>query len=455
MSLTGLLGIARSALAARQAQLNVTGNNIANANTEGYSRQRVRLAAAPPQRTAQGQLGTGVRIEGIERARSAHLDASLRAESGVLGEFQTLRDRLGEVEAAFGEPSDTGLAATLDAFWSSWSDLANDPTGAAARTMVRARGRQLAGQLNDLGRRLTDVQASALDEMRRDVSQANGLTKQLANLNRQIAAAESGNRVAPDLRDARDRLIDQLATALPVRVIDRGDGTVSVFAGDAMVVDGGTSRDLAVRATSGGGFSIEFADTTRTLDIGGGRLKAGLDLTGTQVPAIRRQLDDLVQAIVTTVNALHQTGYTRTGLTGTDFFAPTGVNADTIALTSAVESSADAVAAGTTGAPGDGTLALAIAGLRDAPLPLLGGLTAASFYTDVVTAVGAAVADAGRLADSQDLLVSQLETQRSSVSGVSVDEELINLIAYQQAYVAATRVVSAADQMMQELLRMV
>jgi flagellar hook-associated protein 1 FlgK len=93
--------------------------------------------------------------------------------------------------------------------------------------------------------------------------------------------------------------------------------------------------------------------------------------------------------------------------------------------------------------------------LRDTPLPLLGGLTAASFYTDVVTAVGAAVADAGRLADSQELLVSQLETQRSSVSGVSVDEELINLIAYQQAYVAATRVVSAADQMMQELLRMV
>jgi len=455
VSLSSLLSIARSALSASQLELDVTGHNIANASADGYTRQAARLTASTPLATSVGDLGTGVTVEGIDRARSSFLDGTYRSENSLLGQYTAENDTLSSVQGLLNEPSSQGLASSLDAFWASWSDLANDPTGSANRVVVRQRGQALASQLNTLAAQVDQQRSDTLAQLGQDVASANSIAARVADLNRQIAAAESGGKTAPDLEDARDLALDQLSDIAPVRVIAREQGSVAVYVGDALVVDGGTVRTLAVQSNPDGSVGAAVADSAQPLDLSSGRLKAETSLVSTDLPALTGQLDDIARTLVTTVNAVHRSGYTATGQTGVDFFDPAGVTAASIALSRPVLGSADAVAASATGAPGDAAVAQQIAALQNASAPELGGRTVNAAYNDLVTSLGTAVSDASNRQAAQQTLVSQVESQRSSTSGVSVDEELVNLITYQQSYVAATRVVTAANQMMQYLLQAV
>jgi flagellar hook-associated protein 1 FlgK len=453
VSLSSLLSIARSALSASQLELDVTGHNIANATTDGYTRQSARLVASTPLATPVGDIGTGVTVAGIDRARSSFLDGTYRSENSLLGEYGAENDTLSSVQSLLSEPSSQGLASSLDAFWASWSDLANDPTGSADRVVVRQRGQSLAAQLNTLAGQVDQQRADVLAQLNQDVASVNSIAARVADLNRQIAAAESGGKTAPDLEDARDLALDQLSDLAPVRVIARNQGSTGVYVGDTLVVDGGTVRTLAVRTNADGTVGVGLTDTSQPLDLSSGRLKAETSLLSSDLPALTSELDDIARSLVTTVNAVHETGYTAAGQTGVDFFDPTGMTAASIALSQPVLQSADAVAASATGAPGDASVAQRIAALQNAPAPDLGGRTINAAYNDLVTALGSAVSDAQSRQSAQQTLVTQVQSQRSSTSGVSVDEELVNLITYQQSYVAATRVVTAADQMMQYLLQ--
>lgn len=461
MSLNSLLSIARTALLARQAQLETTGHNIANSSTEGYTRQRVRTVANTPLRTPLGQIGTGVTISGIERARSVTLDANFRTESGSLGHSQTMYEALSSVEGMMGEPSDTGLAASLDAFWASWSDLAADPSGSATRTMVRQRGAQVAAQMNDLARRLSTTHGQTIASVNSQLDEVNAAAAQIVSLNAQIRAGEGGGRTAADLRDARDLALDKLASIVPIRAIEQPNGNVSVYVGDALLADGASSREMILLATSDGTFSAGFADNSRPVELAGGGVGANLELLNTHLPDLQNQLDTLAQSFAEGVNALHAGGYTAAGATGIDFFAvsgPPASAASTIAVSSAVKTSLDNIAASggpAPGAPGDGTVAQSIASLQNTALTGLGDLTAGEYYTNMVTGLAATISNAKQLTASQETLVSQVANQRSAVSDVSLDEELVNMIAFQQAYVAATRIVNAANEMMQSVLQMV
>ena len=158
MSITSILSVARSGLTAQQAAIETISHNIANAETEGYSRQRVTLSANVPQLFPYGNIGTGVGITNVERVRDALLDGSFRREAGSASFHGTSRDLLTAIEGVLGEPSPTGLAASMDAFWSAWSDLASDPTSSAARSVVQQRGSAVATMLNGFDQQLTDAQ---------------------------------------------------------------------------------------------------------------------------------------------------------------------------------------------------------------------------------------------------------------------------------------------------------
>jgi flagellar hook-associated protein 1 FlgK len=179
-----------------------------------------------------------------------------------------------------------------------------------------------------------------------------------------------------------------------------------------------------------------------------------LDVGNVTLPGIQTDLDRLAAAVVAQVNALHQTGTTPGGLTGTDFFDPAGVTARSIALAAAVAASPAAIAAGATANAGDGAIALSLAGLRTTTIPALGG-SAGEFYDGLVARIGSFTRDASEQARASSILVANADARRSSVSGVSIDEEMVTLIAQQQAYTAATRLVRVADEMLDDLLRMV
>lgn len=455
MSLSSLLSIARSALVTHQTAIGVTSHNIANANTPGFSRQRLTLQAAPPLRTPSGTLGTGVTASGVHRARDSFLDAAFRRESALLGGSTLTQNLLTGVEQLLGEPSDAGLGVTLDDLFTAFSDLANDPSSLATRTLARDAGRQLADRFRALAQGLAQTGLDATDQLRDVVGTLNTALGEVAQLNAEIVSAGGANRSAADLSDQRDQILDNIAGIGALRAIPRDNGTVAVVLGDQLVVDGAFSRQVELRALAGGGTGVAIVGTTTTFDPGEGRIRALTTYINTTLPDLRTTLDQLAAAVVTEVNTIHQAGTTPAGATATNFFDPAGLTAQTMVLAAPVDMSPLAIATGATAAPGDNAIALALAGLRTLGMASLGGATAGEFYISMVGAVGVLSRNAGSQSTVSDVLVSNLETRRSSVSGVSVDEEMVNLIGQQQAFAAASRIVTVADEMMQDILRMV
>jgi flagellar hook-associated protein 1 len=484
-SFGSILSIARTAIAAQQTAIQVISQNVANAETEGYSRQRAELVAATPQRFGFGSVGTGVEVQNVVRLRDSLLDANYRTEAASAQGYGLRRDVLSQVEGILGEPSDQALSSSLDAFWSSWSDLSNNPGSLGAQAVVKQRGIEVASTLNRFASRLNDLEANTRTGLAGSVEEVNRLGQQLAGLNSQITAAEINGTQAPDLRDARDRIADQLAKTGGARIIPQSNGTVSFLIGGASIVDGSTARPIEAR--SGPPTGIGVVGDPDLLPQVDGSLGSVATLLNTDIPAIRAKLDTLAKGIVNGVNYLHASGWTAAGdalgnanwnvatpPTGSrvNFFNAAGTTAATIAISAEVAANAGVIASGSTqNAPGDNTLALAIGSLRDgsgiaalqtsmgavafaAQVGLTGRATFGDAYRDTVTNVGLQVRAADSSATVYDTLASQAETRRSSVNGVSIDEELTLLLRHQQAFQAASRLVRTADEMTQTLIEM-
>lgn len=455
MSLTSLLSIARSALLTNQKAVDTTGHNIANANTEGYTRQRLALTAEVPIQTSIGQVGRGVTAEGIERLRDGFLDGAFRRENGELGRFSTLKDTLSQIEDIFGDPSDAGIATGLDSLLSAFGDLANDPSGRTPRELVRQNAQNLVQQFRQADARIGAVFNDVRTKMEGAVDQVNQITQQIADLNVQIRSAGSGLRESPDIKDKRDKLVDQLSSIVGVRVLDRPDGTIGVLAGDALLVDGGEATKLEVRDAGQGRVNVSLTGGVGSITLRSGSLAALQELSQTTVPGIRDKLNGLVKSIVTEVNAIHRGGRSLAGGTGIDFFDPTGTTIDSMALSQSVSSSTDNIAAGISGAPGDNKNALAIAALRTTGVASLNGQTLGGGYQTLVSQLAVSLQDTTGRQEAQTVITANADSQRQSVSGVSVDEELTNLIGQQNAYAAAARLVTAADDMIKDVIAMV
>ena len=485
-SFGSILSIARTAIAAHQTAVQVVSQNIANAETEGYSRQRPDLVARNPQRFGYGSIGTGVEVQNVVRLRNTLLDASYRNESAHAESYALRRDVLSRIEAIFGEPSEQALSGALDRFWSSWSDLANNPGSPSAQAVVRQRGTDLAATLNGFASRLNEVEASTRAQLSSSVDEVNRLTVQLAALNTQITTAEVDGHQAPDLRDARDRIADQLVKVAGGRVVPQSNGTLAFLIGGTSIVDNANARPVEIRAAVPPTLGLVGSnDPFPQLD---GAFGSAVTLLSKDIPEIRAKLDTLARGLVNGVNYLHQSGWTAAGdalgganwnpltpPTGSrvNFFNPANTTAGSIAISAEVSANAGVVAAGTTqNAPGDNSLALALGALRDgsgiaalqtamgaatfaSQVGLTGGATFNDSFRDTVTNVGMSVRAAEDSAEVHQTLASQAEMRRSSVSGVSVDEELTLLLRHQQAFQAASRLVRTADELAQTLIEMV
>lgn len=470
-SFGGILSIARMAINAHQTAIQVTSHNIANAETPGYSRQRAMLQENfPALEPTAGWLGTGVLVTDVSQVRNSLLDGSFRRESSAASGFGLHRDLLERVEGIFREPTDDGLSATLDQFWNAWSDLANSPLNDTTRSVVRQRGQQVATALNGYSARLDDVVTDTSLRLERSVGQLNEYSRQVAELNRQIVAGEAGGATAGDLRDARNRVLDQMAVLLPVEAVPRADGSIAVTINGQSLVDGAHHKPL----TTSGSLTapqVSFGPTGDPLRIKGGEIGAMIRVLGTDVPEARARLDELAVGVVSAVNDIHRTGWSPAGEPVTDpapdpwagsqvdFFHVGGepVTAASIRLSDAVIANEETIAAGNVyGGAADNSVALSLAGLREAGA--IGGpppISLGSHFRDTVTAVAMKASSAESSASVHETMSAQADIRRQSVSGVSTDEELVALMKHQQAYVAATRLVSTVDEMMQALLQMV
>lgn len=438
------------ALRAFQIGMEVTGHNVANVNTPGYTRRRVRFANTPEFAfSPQVRLGTGVMAQSIQRLRDMMLEQRLNTNSGDLARWSALFENLHAIEGLFNEPSDSGVSARLNALFNAFEELATRPDSLAARQQVLQSARALTETLRTLHRNLTTLEDQLQSRMVSTIEQANQLAQQVARLNEQIRSAYSSGGESGDLLDQRDRLVAQLSELVGARAHYNNDGSVMLFVdGHTLVQDGTafalpTQIDLANRAL----------DSTPTdIRISSGQLRGLMDSVA-QLQRYRADLNTFANTLITQVNALHSTGFGLDNNTGYLFFS--GTDASNIDLHADVSDPNHIAASAVSGAPGNNGVAQALANLRNAPQATLGGQSLTQYYRTLIGGIGNDTQVSRNRAESQQLTVEHLYALRESVSGVSLDEEAANLVRFQRGYQAAAKVVSTFDSLLQDLLQFV
>jgi len=428
MSIPTLQGLqtALSGLIAEQTALDTAGNNIANANTEGYSRESVLLEPNTPlsipaisSQTGEGaQLGTGVSVTTITRIRNTYLDAQYRTQNSALSAASTQAEVLEHAQSAFNEPSSAGVASQLSNFWNAWNNLATSPTSEAAKEAVVAAGEQLTSTFKQLSSQLATVATQAGEQynsLTGPSGEVEDYAKQIAQLNGQIKLSEESGQPPNAMLDRRDQLLDKLSSLANITVTEAPNHMDTVSFGEA-------AKPLVE------GTTVNWPQ--KLTESAGGRLGALLGVTGPKgaLTELQTALDGVAETLAGTVNE-HL---------AKPFFS--GKTAATLAV--AVKPSE--VQASGTKAVGGNEVAREIAALR--------GGTAEQSYAALVEKVGSSVRTAADEQSNLQTTLTAISNQRQSVSGVSLDEEMTNLITYQRGYQASARTLTVMDEMLETLI---
>jgi flagellar hook-associated protein 1 len=459
MTIPSFMGLqtALSGLEAAQAAIDTTGQNISNASTPGYSRQEVNLTersadtiTALSSNTGDGsQLGTGVDITSITRIRDTFLDSQYRSQNSQTSADNTNTTILGQAQAALNEPTSSGLSAVMDNFWQGFNTYASASNQDGSTQTIIGQGQAVADSLNTLAGQITTLQSQVTQQYDTLTDPTSGAVasdaNQIAQLNTQIAQAQAAGINANDLEDQRDNAIDDLSQYSNVYTTTQSNGMVSVSFGNAATAAQNGTTD-ATPLVDGGTVNLSQNLTDSNLSGSSGTLgallgqydpnAAGGTPTGTLVNYMN-SLNTVANQLVTTVNSAISTADPQ-GATAPAFFDPSGTTAATISVNSSLSNS---------GTPYTAAEATAVSGLS--------GGQAEQSYQAFVTQVGGDVQSAQNAQSTSQSLLTAISNQRQSVSGVSLDEEMTNLIQFQQAYQASARVMSTINDTFTSLLDMV
>lgn len=331
-------------LYAQQVSLDTVGHNVSNANTVGYSRQNVNLATTRPQTiygaNGENQVGTGVTIESITRARDTFIDKQMWKESASLGYGEKATDTLGRIEGVFHEPSDSGLQTTMDRFWSAWQSLATNAGDDGTRTAVRQRGVEMVDTIQHATRQLTDMIADTNSVIDIKVNNINQLSSEVYALNRQIVTIEAGGMDhANDLRDSRDALVDQMAKMTSINVTQDKYGNYTIQSAGVPLVDGAGYQKLATATTRDADYGYEIknivvAGSSQALTFTNGELRGLLEMrdavsTNNSYDGIKgylKKLDTISEFLLKDFNDVHKAGLGTDNSTGNNFFGDASAN---------------------------------------------------------------------------------------------------------------------------------
>jgi flagellar hook-associated protein 1 len=554
----GILNTAKVGLLAQQLAIEVTGQNIANVQTEGYSRQEINFEALNPRSFSLGQLGTGVRVVGVERSHDKFLFSQILGEGDGLGQYGVRKDVFEQLEILFSESNGQSLNQGLGNFFSSLQDLSSNPVGLPERSSVLAEAQNLASTFNSLGESLFQIRRNLDATIQVETDRINSLTSEIAELNQAIHANEPVAFSANDLRDRRDKRVKELSELIDLNYVDEMDGQISLTLnnGTPLVLRStaftlstqinGDNKGLQDIIASG----LNGTSTNVTSVVTGGSLKGLIDMRDTEVPDIKDKLDRLAASVIQEFNNMHQQGFGIDGTTGNNFFAvpsvtteintnntgtatltatngnpsaisidkfeitvtgsntfslnnlTTGLNegtfsftsgstfnlaggfavtisggaavgdrfklsvsddaAQTFSVSSDVASNSNKIAAGLNSSS-DGANALKLIGLQSRlsfnsvthVSDGSGAFTFDEFYSSIVSNLGIQSFSTRATFAQQEGILLQLNTRRESVSGVSIDEEFINMVKFQQAYNASARLIGIVDELLDTVISQV
>lgn len=466
------LELSKRALFAQQAALQTTGHNIANANTRGFSRQTVNFEASSPleaignmRSTVPGQMGQGVEIQSVLRIREQFLDKQYYNEQKSYGEWTTRKDTLEKLEAILNEPSETGIRQVLDNFWNSWQELSKQPDNLETRAVVKESALALTDAFNHVSKKLNDLSEDITEALSVKTKQVQTMLNQVSRLNEQIFRVEGLGNNANDLRDQRDVLMDDLSKIVNISVVEEANG-YHVTMGSISLVEGYENEVVS---------DSFMTEAVNSGDLTSGEIKGLILSRDKHVADYQTQLDVMVSTLAAAVNDTHQQGYTLKDPLemGADFFViddPASA-AGSLRLSDGIMSNVENIAASMRTyidadgvervVKGDNELALRMGDLKftnfdfnptDSTSILLSGGTLDEFFRAMVSEMGVQTQEAIRQSDNQAVLVEQVNSRRQAVSGVSLDEEMGNMIKFQHAYNAAARAMTSFDEMLDKVI---
>lgn len=549
-SINDIFDIGKLGLKAQQAAIQTTSHNIANVNTEGYSRQDVIFEETTPLNGSPGQVGTGVNVKAIQRKYDSFIEGQITDARESYGNLDVQRSSLSKIENLFYNSQGTGLNTLLDDFFNALQDLSANPSGTPERVVLLSKAGALADKINKAYSDLVQLQKDMNTQITQTVDDINGITSQIADLNKKISQAENIGQNANDYRDMRGRLLNDLAEKINIQSFEDGTGQITVIgAGSALLVERGNSWKLGVESNpdNNGYYNIvtnpSGSNSVNLINsISDGKLKGLLTIRDSTTSDVINKLDRFAAAIANEVNQVHRSGYGLDGSTGINFFTPafeagdsvsaaalstnsgtgnvsvtinnpalltyqdyeltfsggnytitnkstntsstgaytspttftfeglsvniTGTHAagDTYTVSAYKDaakniqvaiaiSDSDKIAAATASADnrGDNRNTLVIEQLQD-KLAIDGTSSFNSYYGSLVGEIGANSQAANRTYTAQKFSLEQLGNMRESVSGVSLDEEMTNLMKFQRSYEASAKLITMSDELLKTIL---
>jgi flagellar hook-associated protein 1 FlgK len=471
LGLFGTLNLGARSLQVQRQGVEVAGHNLANANNPAYARQRIALVTALTIPTPIGPQGTGADVVGIRQLRSALLDYQIVGEASVRGYLEAQQQALQFGEAVLGQSVDRladgplgsaaaqgvggqhGIAEGLAGLFAAFQSLSTNPTSITERQAALLQAQTLANQFNQIDARLSTLRASLNDTVTADVTEVNDLLRGIAGLNQQIIAAENGAPgTANDLRDLRQQKLEALARLVNLQAVEQANGGVDLAIAGAGVLAGPTVLDTLEAYDPGtGNLLVRTATGGTPLALTGGSLQGVIEARDGALTTLRNDLNTLAAQFITQVNAIHSGGFGLNGTTGANFFTGTGA-ADIAVNAALLADPARLQASGVNGAVGDNQVALALAQLGNQPQAALNDQTFSRSYAHTVAAFGQTIFSVNGALSDQEIVEKMLWRQRDAVSGVSLDEEMTDLIKFQKAFEASARLIVTVDEMLQTVV---
>jgi len=481
----GIFNIAKGALQANQIALQTVSQNIANVNTPGYTRQKVVLQSEFPMSLTLGvnylKLGLGVHVTSVVQCFDQYTTRTIHQKTSELSEYESKASMLSHLESLMNDVQGQALSQVMNEFWNAWQDVANNPGGMAERTALLEKGRILAQKFNSLSKDLNQIRQNIGRNLQAGIAEVNQLTAQIAELNEKIVSLEADQTTANDLRDRRNGLLEKLSTWVSNVYLEQTNGSVTVLTSEGiLLVDGNRNWELSSQ-----GNQIYWNNVERDVskELTGGKIGGWLDVRDEIVPQYLANLDELAGTLIQEVNTLHLSGYTLAGETGKYFFenlqvAPQVPNpddytgaADYLRLSSDVLNHPENIAAGgQSGEAGDNENALDILNLQtDGSIQIrkwilsnrgesssfsLQTETLDEYYQTLVGEMGILTEEMSSNQEFAQTLMNRLGEIRDSISGVNLDEELTEMMKFQRAYEAASKLILVGDEMLKSVLEM-
>ncbi|MCK6593600.1 MAG: flagellar hook-associated protein FlgK [Bacteriovoracaceae bacterium] len=480
-----LLSVGKSGLFASKKSLEVTGHNLANVNTEGFSRQKVVQSTSIPNTNGGLITGTGVRVNEITRVNDPFLDKRFNLASSGSQYYETRSDHLNQIESIFNEIDNEGLNQIMNRFFNSFRELANQPENETIRSVVRDNASMVVKDFKRI-RETLDLQANSIDKkISTSVNEVNQILHHVADLNEKIQSVESNHGESGDLRDQRDLALKNLSEYFKIHTYEDEKKRFVISAqGIGTLVSGLSVQELAVASMNKNQSSNNMSGSAEVIlrdrpaqriseSFQSGKLSSLIKVRNTDLRKLQDDVDNIAFQFAQAVNGIHRQGYVNRNIeigadgkplpvdkrgptTGINFFAdPISSDgfANSIDLSDEVKADLTNVTTGLApNSPGDNRVAIAISKLQHEKILGDGTTTLEEKFLQTIGNIGLETGKARLDAEQSRGILAQAKTMRERLVGVSIDEETANMVRYQHAYEASAKVMAAADDMFKTII---